>query len=166
MNKAVYSATLVVVAVGLLMVALLAALIFGLTNRIIVAPLRQAGDALAALGRGIVTVRMKSAREDEIGELAASLDRFADTLETGVVATLARVARGDLSATMPVADPQDALAPAVNETIDVAARPGGRSTRADARRPWRAASRRGAAPTGSRAPTATSSRASTRRSTP
>jgi methyl-accepting chemotaxis protein len=117
-NRAVYRATAVVAGAGVMMVAVLAVLIFGLTNRILGKPLRQAGDALAALGRGIVTVRMNMRREDEVGALASSLDRFAETLETGVVATLARVARGDLSQTMAVADPQDALAPAVNSTIE------------------------------------------------
>jgi methyl-accepting chemotaxis protein len=116
-NTPVRRSQMTVAAVGIAVTLMLAALLFWLTNRTISAPLRQAGQALGVLGHGNVHARMRSGRTDEVGVLASALDGFAETLQTDIVATLQRVARGDLSVELTVHGQQDELAPALNATI-------------------------------------------------
>jgi methyl-accepting chemotaxis protein len=106
-----------VAATGLGMMILLTVLLLRLADRVIAKPLRQVGEALDSLGQGNVRVRIRGTRVDEVGALTSALDRFAETLETDMVGTLERVAKGDLSTELQVHGEHDHLAPALNATI-------------------------------------------------
>ncbi len=69
--------------VGLLLLSLLAAIgLLGLTlNRIILRPLRRLTQLARSMARGDYGVRMDSARGDEIGVLADSFNRMAETVQ-------------------------------------------------------------------------------------
>ncbi|MGV3682826.1 MAG: methyl-accepting chemotaxis protein [Acidovorax sp.] len=58
----------------------LSALFGWLLRRSIVLPLRQASDAAALVAQGDLTVRMATARTDEIGELLTALNRMVESL--------------------------------------------------------------------------------------
>jgi phosphoserine phosphatase RsbU/P len=69
--------------VGLLLLSLLAAIgLLGVTlNRIILRPLRRLTQLARAMARGDYGARMDSARGDEIGVLAESFNRMAETVQ-------------------------------------------------------------------------------------
>jgi phosphoserine phosphatase RsbU/P len=69
--------------VGLLLLSLLAAIgLLGVTlNRIVLRPLRRLTQLARAMARGDYGVRMDSARGDEIGVLAKSFNRMAETVQ-------------------------------------------------------------------------------------
>lgn len=54
-------------------------------------------------------------RGDEIGELARTMDEFADYLQNHVVSVLKKVAHGDVSTSVKVIDDQDEISPAFLE---------------------------------------------------
>jgi methyl-accepting chemotaxis protein len=60
-------------------------------------PLDRVVKMLADLNRGDLDSRLRMARKDEIGQVAAALDTFADSLKNEIVTAFNRLAAGDYS---------------------------------------------------------------------
>ena len=67
-----------------------------IVSRGISKPLNQAVDMLSSLEKGQLSSRMDLQQKDEIGIMAATMDRFADSLQNDIVASLNRLSQGDL----------------------------------------------------------------------
>ena len=80
-------------------VSLVAAGGFGLSlARSISGPLRKSVEMLDEMEKGHIDLRLNlGQRADEIGHMAATLDRFADSLQHEIVDVLGRLAQGDLT---------------------------------------------------------------------
>jgi methyl-accepting chemotaxis protein len=98
----------IVVAVGLGIV-----LTLGITR-----PLGKGVAMMQELAQGHLSSRLKMDRRDEIGVLARAMDTFADELQTNVVATMKKIAMGDLSIQVVPKDAQDEIAPALKATLE------------------------------------------------
>ena len=66
-------------------------------SRGIVVPLRRTGEMLHELTKGHLGHRLNLDRKDEIGEMAETMDAFADSLQHEVVDALLKLAQGDLT---------------------------------------------------------------------
>ncbi len=86
-------------------------------SRNIARPLQQGVAMLGELSRGHLGTRLKLDRQDEVGELATIMDRFADDLQHNVVDVLQQIAKGDLSANVVPKDADDVVTPALGKTI-------------------------------------------------
>lgn len=83
------------------------AVVFGvILSRSISVPLAKAVAMLDELGMGHLGSRLRMQRKDEIGQMANTLDSFADTLQGETVKALVQLADGDLTFT---ATPKDSL---------------------------------------------------------
>jgi methyl-accepting chemotaxis protein len=72
------------------------------------------GDALAMIqemGRGHLSHRLELARGDELGELGDAMDRFAEDLQTKMLAAFDALSRGDLALELHRVDDADEIAP-------------------------------------------------------
>lgn len=78
-------------------VVLLSLLMMILVSRSIAIPLGKAVVMITDMEQGNLATRMKMQQKDEIGQMAATMDRFADSLQHDVVASLFKLAQGDLS---------------------------------------------------------------------
>nr|WP_320116633.1 methyl-accepting chemotaxis protein [uncultured Desulfuromonas sp.] len=67
------------------------------TTRSIVKPLQLVGKMLNNLGQGDLSHRLGLVRKDELGEMARTLDAFADNLQDEVVTAFNKIADGDLT---------------------------------------------------------------------
>ena len=85
--------------------------------QVISAPLTKVAHVLQEMSRGHLGNRLRLNRNDEIGVMANTLDQFADDLQNAVVATLQKIAAGDLSVKVTPKDQHDEIAPALQETI-------------------------------------------------
>ncbi len=81
-------------------------------------PLERVVGMVRELTRGRLGQRLRLRRGDEIGELGAAMDRFADTLQTDVVGTLDRLSRGEIELDIYDADDGDEIAPALHRIRD------------------------------------------------
>ncbi len=68
------------------------AILFG---RSISGPLQQVVVMIKELRNGHLSARLNIKREDEIGIMAATMDEFADDLQTNVVGNIKKIAHGD-----------------------------------------------------------------------
>jgi methyl-accepting chemotaxis protein len=81
-------------------------------------PVQKALEMFREMGKGHLGARLRMNRKDEIGEMAATMDKFADDLQNIVIGTIKKVADGDLSTDVHVVDKDDEIAPALKNTID------------------------------------------------
>ncbi len=81
------------------------------------APVIASREMIQEMGRGHLGKRLRSTRQDEIGDMARAMDAFADDLQ-GVVATMQQIAAGDLSARVTPKDARDEISPALQSTLD------------------------------------------------
>ena len=68
-----------------------------LITRSLTAPMRKAVSMIDDMEQGHLDVRLRMDRKDEIGQMAETMDRFADSLQNEVVASLKKLAHGDLT---------------------------------------------------------------------
>ena len=66
-------------------------------TRSITRPLHSVSEMLKKLGNGDLETRLNLTRKDELGEMARSLDTFADNMSNEVVTAFEKIARGDLT---------------------------------------------------------------------
>jgi len=82
-------------------------------TRSITGPIDTVARNLKELGNGHFGNRLRLARKDEIGEMAAAMDQFSDDLQNQVVGTMKKIAVGDLTTNVPVKDSKDEIGPAL-----------------------------------------------------
>ena len=80
-----------------------------LISRSLSAPLRRTMAMLNAMEKGRLDGRLHLKRKDEIGEMGATMDRFADSLQNEVIESLKRLAAGDLTFEIVPRDEEDQL---------------------------------------------------------
>ena len=81
-------------------------------------PVQKGLDMMKEMGKGHLSTRLKMDRHDEIGNLAAEMDQFADDLQNIIIGTMKKVAEGDLSTDVASKDKDDEIAPALKNTIE------------------------------------------------
>lgn len=84
-------------------------------TRSVTGPLGKAVNMMKELGHGHLGERLKMKRKDEIGQLGATMDQFADDLQNIVIGTMKKIAVGDVSTDVRPKDNQDEIAPALIE---------------------------------------------------
>ncbi len=104
------------IAALILTVLTLCALLWFLTDWLIITPIKKVSDGLAdaAEGEGDLTSRLNYNSGDEVGELASSFDSFVDKIEELIIATKASAQQVD-SATDEVASGSQGLSQATQE---------------------------------------------------
>ena len=106
--SAVKTQTTTVISIGVVAL-LLGVLIAILISRSLTGPMRKTVEMLEELEKGHLDNRLQLNRKDEIGQMAESMDRFADSLQNEIVGSLQKLADGDLTFAVTPRDNQDVL---------------------------------------------------------
>jgi len=80
-----------------------------LISRSLTAPMKKTVAMLDDLEKGRLDTRLGLQRKDEIGQMAETMDRFADSLENEVVSSLQKLANGDLTFEITPRDERDQI---------------------------------------------------------
>ncbi|SEA62202.1 methyl-accepting chemotaxis protein [Desulfuromusa kysingii] len=97
--------TIVIGVIALLIGMILAFLI----SRSLTTPMKKAMTMLEDLEMGHLDTRLHMARKDEIGQMAQTMDNFAESLQNEVVSSLQRLSNGDLTFEINPRDEQDQI---------------------------------------------------------
>jgi methyl-accepting chemotaxis protein len=81
-------------------------------------PLMKTVAMLDELKMGHLSMRLKMDRRDEVGQMAKSMDSFADDLQNVVIDTMKKISDGDLSANIVLKDNQDEVSLALRHTVE------------------------------------------------
>jgi methyl-accepting chemotaxis protein len=101
---------------GIIIFVLLALILLNASNSV-VKPVKEINAMVKEFRQGRLSTRLKINRDDEIGEMAQTLDAFADDLQFVVMGSLKKLADGDVSVDMVVRDELDEIGPVINNTI-------------------------------------------------
>jgi methyl-accepting chemotaxis protein len=105
--------------IGFTIIGFVLAVIMGvIIARSISRPMARGVRMLQEIGKGHLSARLNMSRRDEIGILAMEMDAFASHLQTEVVGSMQRIARGDLSADAKPKDDNDEIAPAFQQMTE------------------------------------------------
>ncbi len=85
-------------------------------SRIISNALNKAVAMIKELGQGHLSERVNITMQDELGEMANAMNRFADDLQKNVLGSMQRIANGDFNFEVQMKDSRDEISPAVNMT--------------------------------------------------
>ncbi|WP_321368706.1 bacteriohemerythrin [uncultured Desulfuromusa sp.] len=97
-----------IVAIGI--IALFIGMAFAyFISRSLTTPMKKTMTMLGDLEAGHLDTRLHMTRKDEIGQMAQTMDNFAESLQTEVVSALQRLANGDLTFEIHPRDHQDQL---------------------------------------------------------
>ena len=81
----------------------------------IIGPMKKSCAMIEEMEKGHLDMRLNLTREDEIGQMAQSMDRFADSLQNEMVGSLQRLAASDLTFEVVPRDSQDAIRGALKQ---------------------------------------------------
>ncbi len=84
--------------------------------RSIIVPLAASVDMMTEMAKGHLGKRLRMDRGDEIGQMADTMDQFADELEVQIVGALKKLAVGDLTFEAHPKDDQDVIGTALAKT--------------------------------------------------
>jgi methyl-accepting chemotaxis protein len=107
------SATGIILAASVGISILLGLYISGLISK----PLRAAVNMISEMGRGHLSGRLKLNRNDEIGVMAATMDKFAEDLQVMLIGTLNKISDGELTMEIPNVDDRDELGAALRRIV-------------------------------------------------
>lgn len=103
-NKAFYTILGIV-----LFTIIIATFVTYLLARSIAKPMRQAVEMFAEVDKGHLSGRLNLNRTDEVGQLAQSIDKFADNMQHEVIGSLQKLADGNLDMNLVPRDSQDEI---------------------------------------------------------
>lgn len=109
-NKIIYSSIGVV-----LLVIFLSAITVFFIARTIARPTQKAVVMMDELAKGHLSERLGLDQKDEIGKMAQSMDAFADSLQNEVIASIQKLANGDLNLNVVPLDAQDEVRGALSK---------------------------------------------------
>jgi methyl-accepting chemotaxis protein len=111
-TKTANSATTIMITV--LSIGVLIAMFIGIFLTLsITGPLMKGVAMMQEMAKGHLGTRLKMNRKDEIGILADAMDGFSEDLQNNVVATVQKIANGDVSNDVKAKDNQDEISPAL-----------------------------------------------------
>ncbi|MGV8120315.1 MAG: methyl-accepting chemotaxis protein [Candidatus Xenobiia bacterium LiM19] len=116
-DKVSQSSTVMVIVV--MIIGAVASFLLGLfLTGHITKPVQKALEMIQEMGKGRLSTRLRMDRHDEIGNLTATMDQFADDLQNIIVGTMKKVAEGDLSTDVASKDKDDEIGPALKNIIE------------------------------------------------
>jgi methyl-accepting chemotaxis protein len=116
--QAAFQAMQFQVIVASILASLLALMVAYWISQDVTRPLSRVVYVIQEMSMGRLGNRLNMERRDEIGILARAMDRFADDLQNLVVATLKKIADGDLSTNPSKKDDRDEIGPALIQITD------------------------------------------------
>jgi methyl-accepting chemotaxis protein len=112
------NSTMLVMGILIAVAMFLSILIGLLISKIISKPLVKAFSMIKEMGKGHLGTRLKMDTNDEVGQMAAAMDSFAEDLQNNVVGVMKKIAAGDVSINVQPKDSQDEITPAIKKTIE------------------------------------------------
>jgi methyl-accepting chemotaxis protein len=110
------TSTVMLIVMGIVIVLAISIGLF--ISSIITKPLRKSAHMIEEMSQGHFGERLHIDQKDEIGQMAKSMDYFADELQTKVIGVMNMISNGDVSIEIELKDEKDEIAPALKRTVE------------------------------------------------
>jgi len=117
-NTAQANRTTTVMIAVIAFVVLLSILIGVFISMLITKPLKKSAYMIEEMSKGHFGERLNLSSKDEIGQMARSMDLFADELQTKVIGVMKRISEGDVTMDIAVKDEKDEIAPTMKNMVE------------------------------------------------
>ena len=117
-NTVAANRTTMIMGIVMAVVMVLSILIGLLISSMITKPLKRSAYMIEEMSKGHFGERLHIDTKDEVGQMARSMDFFADELQTKVIGVMNMISSGDVSMKIEVKDDKDEIAPALKKTIE------------------------------------------------
>lgn len=104
--------------IGMIIVFAIIFVLGFLVIRNISRPLSEVVSMIKEIEKGHLKSRLNLQRKDEIGQLADTMDHYADDLQRYVVVPINKMADGDFDFELNIKDDEDELSPALKKTVE------------------------------------------------
>jgi len=115
---AAYKSSFILVSIILLSSVLISALLGYYISKLISKPLNATVAMIDEMGKGIMDTRLNIDRNDEIGKMAKTLDKFADNMHNVIVGTMKKISNGDVSMEVVPICAEDEIGNALKKTVE------------------------------------------------
>ena len=113
------SQSIATIMIILIVAGIVISVFFGVyINALISKPLIATVHMINEMARGHLGLRLHLDRKDEIGDMAKTMDSFADDMQNIVLGTMKKISEGDLSTKIESKDSNDEISVALKNTID------------------------------------------------
>ncbi|WP_459477303.1 methyl-accepting chemotaxis protein [Clostridium saccharoperbutylacetonicum] len=100
-------------------IVIIASILIGFyISRLITKPVQKVANMIGEMGKGHFGERLNIETMDEIGQMAKTIDAFAEDLQTNVIGNINKIAQGDVSIEVLVKDEKDEVSPALNKAAE------------------------------------------------
>lgn len=117
-NESSAASTTLILCVLVVLAMCLSILLGWFIARIISKPIKEVVIMIKEMRLGHLGLRLNMKSKDEIGEMAAVMDGFADDLQNVVIGTMKKISDGDVSVNISPKDDKDEITPALKNTIE------------------------------------------------
>lgn len=121
-NEALYAKqrtfTITNIVIGLFILLILIFVLGFVIIRNISKPLSSVVAMIKEIEKGHLKNRLNLGRKDEIGQLADTMDHYADDLQKYIVGPINKIADGDFDFELNIKDSEDELSPALKKTVE------------------------------------------------
>nr|WP_320024650.1 methyl-accepting chemotaxis protein [uncultured Acetobacterium sp.] len=116
-QSAITKNILLIAIAGLIVFLILGFILYKISTSI-TRPIASINHMIKEMGKGHLGIRLNLDSQDEIGEMAITMDAFADDLQNVVIGTMNQISAGDVSADIEEKDNLDEITPALKRTIE------------------------------------------------
>ncbi|WP_207715374.1 HAMP domain-containing methyl-accepting chemotaxis protein [Clostridium saccharoperbutylacetonicum] len=102
-----------------IVIVIIASILIGFyISRLITKPVQKVANMIGEMGKGHFGERLNIETMDEIGQMAKTIDAFAEDLQTNVIGNINKIAQGDVNFEVLVKDEKDEVSPALNKAAE------------------------------------------------
>ncbi|HVI39227.1 MAG TPA: MCP four helix bundle domain-containing protein, partial [Anaerovoracaceae bacterium] len=117
-NTAQADLTTTIMIAVIVVVTLLSIFIGVFISSLITRPLKKSVYMIEEMSKGHFGERLNLSSKDEIGQMARSMDFFADELQLKVIGVMKRISEGDVTMDIVVKDEKDEIAPTMKNMVE------------------------------------------------
>jgi methyl-accepting chemotaxis protein len=100
-------------------IVIIASILIGFyISKLITKPVQKVANMIGEMGKGHFGERLNIETIDEIGQMAKTIDAFAEDLQTHVIGNINKIAQGDVSIKVLAKDEKDEVSPALNKAAE------------------------------------------------
>lgn len=118
LNTKTADTTTTIMITVIIFVMIIAILIGVYISRLISNPIKRVVDMIEKMDKGRFGERLNINTNDEIGEMARTMDSFADKLQNNIIGVMKKISQGDVSMNIEIEDARNEIAPAMKNTVE------------------------------------------------
>ena len=118
LNTEISNRTITIMVFVIIFVMVIAVIIGLYISGLITKPIKRVLIMIEEMSKGHLRERLNITTNDEVGQMAKIMDKFADDLQISVIEVMNKISEGDVSIDIALKDEKDEISPALKKTVE------------------------------------------------